>query len=258
MEKMMVTVYVFCVGCCIGSFVNVVIYRMPLGKNVVKGRSFCLTCAHQLSGFDLVPIFSWLLLKGKCRYCHSPISPSYAWIELISGLFGVCCLYRFGWGFDCWLYFAVGEGLLALSVIDYHTLLIPDQLNAWLWLLAFCHFLLYPTTSLFSRLLGMLAVSLPMYLINLLIKESFGGGDIKLMSAAGFLLGGRLSMLAGLLAVLSGGVAALGIMIVKKKHRKSYMAFGPFLSLGIVISIFFGEQILYLYWLWMNWPCSFQ
>ena len=247
METVFVYSYVFILGCCIGSFVNVVIYRLPLGKDFIRGRSFCPSCHHTLHAGDLVPILSWILLKGRCRYCGKKISISYLLLECISGCMCVFCFYRLNVSLDFLLSFLTVELLIAISMVDFHTLTIPNGFNLLLGGCAFISFLCHPEMGLDERLNGMIIISLPLFLLTLLVRNCFGGGDIKLMMGAGFLLGWQKTLAAGLIGIMSAGIFAFYLLITRKADRKSYIAFGPFLSLGILISMFYGSEIIHGY-----------
>ena len=125
----MIHLFIFIFSVCIGSFLNVLIYRIPIGEEFVVKRSYCPSCRHELEFYDLVPIFSYLGLKGKCRYCQSKISMMYPFIELLTGLVGVCCYERFGFSTTMCLHFFVLALLIVISVIDIKTMEIPDGCN---------------------------------------------------------------------------------------------------------------------------------
>lgn len=247
METVLIYLYVFMVCSCIGSFVNVLIYRMPLGLNFIKGRSFCPSCSHQLRACDLVPVLSYIFLRGRCRYCGEKISVSYPLVEMISGLMGCFCFYLFGFHLDFILRFMIFEILIAISMIDLHFMIIPDELNLVLGLCALFSYLIHPEIGLWDRISGMVIVSLPLWIITLLVKNSFGMGDIKLMIVSGFLLGFKRMLVAGWIAIISGGCIAFYLLIRKKKERNSHIPFGPFLSFGIMISSLYGFEIMELY-----------
>lgn len=233
-------IYVFVVGCCIGSFMNVVIYRLPLGLNVAKGHSFCTTCKHDLHAIDLVPVFSWIFLKGKCRYCGAKISGQYAFIELLSGVLACLCFVWFGLGIEMVFVFIVLMVLLAVTMIDFHTMTIPNELNLVLFGLAVVSIFMFPEIGLMSRILGSLVVSVPFVLLNCLIKDAFGGGDVKLMIGAGLMLGLSRTLVAAFIGIVIAGMIAIYLLVSKKASKGAHMAFGPYLSIGIACSLFVG------------------
>jgi hypothetical protein len=220
-------------GMCIASFVNVVIDRLPKGIGVVKGRSICPKCKHKLSFWDMIPVLSYFLLRGKCRYCHASIGIRDTINEVFGGLWAIFCLLHYGGG-EIVLVFLLGMVLLCISYIDFDTMLIPNRILVIFGILVIALAEIEPLPSFKERIGGMLIVSGFMLVMNQLI-ECFGGGDIKLMFLVGYLLGGRACVFAFLIAVLTGGVYAILLLLLKKANRKSYIPFGPFLSLGILV-----------------------
>ena len=235
---------IFVVGLCVGSFVNVLVYRIPNKLDFVRGRSFCPTCGHTLSARDLVPVFSWLCLKGKCRYCGARISPRYCVVELMAGALAVVSALTLGPTWAALLAFAACCVLLAIALIDMDTQEIPDGLVIALAVVAIAAIWGMPGRTLVDRLIGMACVSVPMLVIDLFIPTSFGGGDVKLMAAGGFLLGWRGTLLAMFIALIGGGGYGIWLLSRKKAGRKDHFAFGPFLAAGIVLALFFGDAIL--------------
>lgn len=233
-------------GLVVGSFLNVCIYRIPLGITVVSGRSFCPSCKKTIAWYDLVPVLSFLVLRGRCRSCGSPISPRYPAVELLNGLLWLlCCLFH---GFTPRaLVLALGlSALVVAGFIDHDTGLIPDRLSVFLLLLAAASLFLPGFASPLSRVLGLLIPALPMLLAAKLFG-GFGGGDVKLCAAFGALAGLPLSLLAALLSSVTG--AAYGLLLVKKKGagRKTAFPFGPFLALGMGAALLFGERLVSFY-----------
>lgn len=225
--------YIILVSLCFGSFVNVLIYRLPLGENVVFSRSYCPSCKHQLKAKDLIPIVSFCALKGKCRYCQEKISLRYPLIELVSAFVGIYCFQRYGIGFQAILTFIVIEILLTISIIDIHHLIIPDELTFLLFLCATLRIHVYHINPLIQCIR---AIILPtcMIIINK-IKESFGGGDIKLLFVMGYYLGFPRLPFSFLYATLFAGIYAIYLLFRKKANRHSYIAFAPFLALGFLL-----------------------
>lgn len=239
--------FLFVAGLCVGSFCNVLIYRIPNKLDFVKGRSFCPACGHTLAPRDLVPVISWLLLKGKCRYCGARISPRYCFVELAGGVLAVCCALRFSFTWAAAVAFIVCMLLVTISLIDADTQEMPDGLTIALAVISVASIWLMPGETIVSRLIGMACVSLPMLLLDFFIPTSFGGGDIKLMAAAGFLLGWQRTLLAFFIGLVSGGAYGIRLLAKKAKGRKDHFAFGPFLAAGIAVSLFFGGEILRWY-----------
>jgi len=249
-----VIIYIFLVlfGACVGSFLNVVIARLPnKGEFLSKKRSCCPLCEQEIKPYDLIPIFSWFVLRGKCRSCKARISFQYPLVEA-SGAFLACfSFWRFGFddvtGFSFVVVFAVAAVLLAISLIDLDTTEIPNSLIISIAVCAIASIWVFPGISLLSRAIGFVAVSIPLLTITLAVNGAFGGGDIKLVAVCGFLLGWQLILLAFFLALIFGGTYAIFLMISGKRKRGEHMVFGPAICLGVAISLFYGYEIISWY-----------
>ncbi|MEG0695025.1 MAG: prepilin peptidase [Erysipelotrichaceae bacterium] len=244
---LVIYLYIFVVGIVIASFMNVVIYRVPLNISVAKGRSYCPSCNHTLKAIDLVPVFSYMFLGAKCRYCHKSISFRYPFVELCGGIIAVVLFHHFPFEWIVIPSFLIFMILLAMAWIDYDTMIIPNILQ--LWLIPFIIWIVCLTNdvTLISRLIGMVSVSGFMILMNLIVKNSFGGGDVKLMALCGFLLGWKNTILSMFIAVFIGGIYAVYLLIKKKQKKEAHFAFGPFLVVAIMISYLYGTGIISWY-----------
>lgn len=239
--------FVFLFGICIGSFLNVVVYRVPNGISLVKGRSFCPACKEPIRDYDLIPVLSFLILGGRCRHCQDKISPRYPLVELFTGVVAVLLFWKYGFtllAVEACLLLAV---LLPVFLIDMDTLTIPNGLVLCLLVPAALSVFLQKDVTLLSRGIGLICVSVPMYLLTLLIPDCFGGGDIKLMAAAGLLLGWKNCLFAAFVGILLGGLWAIFLLLIRKKGRKEHMAFGPFLCIGIGGAFLFGDAAIHGY-----------
>lgn len=236
--------YSFLIGICVASFINVVIWRVPQGLSVAKGRSFCPSCEHQLAWYDLVPVFSYLFLRGRCRYCKAKIPMRDTIIEFLGGCIGVFCFYHYQFTWDTLVVFVLFMILLAITMIDFDTMTIPNGLVLAMLVPVIAMIFLHPEISLVERVIGFFIISLPMYLLILLIPDCFGGGDVKLIAVGGALLGWKLTLLAGFIAILIGGCYAIYLLIRKKAGKEGHIAFGPYLCIGIVISLLYGNDII--------------
>lgn len=250
----------FLLGAALFSFMNVVAWRLPRDMDPLKGRSLCPQCGHTLEAPDLIPVFSWLFLRGRCRHCGAPIPVRYFLVEVLGGALALGCTWRygaayalpdglFGMSWAALLALAVCGVLLSVALIDAETQIIPDRLNAALAVLGVLSVLLSPAGWL-GHLIGALCISVPMFLLCLAIPGAFGGGDIKLMAAAGLFLGWQHTLLAMFLGILGGGGYGIWLLAAKKADKKDHFAFGPFLCVGIVVAMLFGEPIL-------EWYCAF-
>lgn len=235
--------FIFIFGICIGSFLNVVIYRTPKGISIAKGRSYCPKCNNQLKNYDLVPIFSYLVLKGKCRFCSNKISIRYPIVELFTGIIFIICFMCFGFNLEAVIASGVSCILITISLIDFDTMEIPNGL-----IIALIPFIIISLfvfdINIISRLIGFFVISLPMYVLTLFIKDSFGGGDIKLIAVCGFLLGFKCTLLAMFIAILLGGTLGIYLMVSKKANKGSHIPFGPYICVGVFISFLYGNNII--------------
>ena len=204
----------FWIGASVFSFVNVLIYRVPKKISFVGGRSFCPSCKTSLKPYDMIPVFSYILLKGRCRKCSSKIPVRYLFVELFGGILAVQCaasvpLDESGAGIyllKTVFLLITGALLTAVTFVDIDTMEIPNGFVLALACLGAVSLFLFPEVSLPMRVIGCFAVSVPMLLLTVLIPGAFGGGDIKLMAAAGILLGAKLTGTAFFFSVLAGGV----------------------------------------------------
>lgn len=233
---------IFLYGIVIGSFLNVCIYRIPKKENIATERSHCMSCGTQLKWYDLVPLFSWLFLRGKCRYCGKKISIQYPLIEFINGVGYVWIFAVNGFNFVSILFCLCVSALLALSVIDLRTFEIPVVFNIFILVLGVIR-VIYDFDNILNYLIGMVAVSGFLFICFLVTGgRGIGGGDIKLMAAAGLLLGWQSIVIALFAGCILGSVIHITLMIISKKDRM--LAFGPYLSIGIFIAMMYGKPLM--------------
>lgn len=239
------TIVTIIYGILIGSFLNVCIYRIPEKQSVVVGRSHCMSCGKQIKWYDLVPLVSFLVLRGKCRYCKAKLSWQYPAVEALNGiLYGIIVLVN-GFNITSILYCLATSALLALSIIDWRTYEIPPSFNIFIGILGIIRLIL-DLPHWYNYVIGFVSVSGFLLLIFLVTKgRGIGFGDVKLMAAAGLLLGWKLIILSLGLGCVLGSIIHITLMYVKDKDR--VLAFGPYLSLGIFISMLYGEQIIEWY-----------
>ena len=247
--RLYIGIMIFLFGITVGSFLNVLIYRIPKKEEFVKTRSHCMSCGYQLEWYDLIPIFSWLTLGGKCRKCKSKISVQYPLIELLNGILWLLSFLFYDLSITTLLFCGLFSSLIALSVIDFRTYEIPVGFNIFILVLGtirvICEFL-NDHNSWPEFIIGLVSVSVPLTLIFYATKgRGIGGGDVKLMGAAGLLLGWKLIVLAFFLGCLLGSV--IHIMRMKVSGESHVLAMGPYLSAGIVIAVLFGESIISAY-----------
>ena len=248
----------FLYGIVIGSFLNVCIYRIPEKQDIVKTSSHCMTCGYKLKWYDLVPLFSFILLKGRCRKCHTKLSLQYPIVEAVNGVMYVLIFAIKKVDITTYLYVdhvremiplfdaiilcALFSVLLVIGVIDFRTYEIPFGCNIFICVLGLIHMVLHYADWV-DYLIGFFAVSTFLLIIYLCTKgRGIGGGDIKLMAAAGLLLGWKYILLAFFLGCILGSV--LHILRMKLTKADHVLAFGPYLAMGIGIAVLYGNQIL--------------
>lgn len=238
---------VFLIGSTVGSFLNVVVYRVPRKISFVKGRSHCTSCNKELEFRDMVPVFSWLFLKGRCRNCGAKISPRYPIVEALTGIFAILSVLSYGFTLDAILVFYTIAVLIAVAFVDIDTMTIPNGFLIALLIPGIILILAGNDVMWYERLIGFFAVSLPMFIIAYIVPNAFGGGDIKLMAVCGLILGWKNVLIAFFIGVLCAGVYAIIALAKKEAEMKSKFAFGPYLALGTAVSLLYGTPILNAY-----------
>lgn len=250
----MLKIFIFCLGSAVGSFLNVCIYRLPRQESIIRPGSHCPNCKQKIVWYDNIPFISYLLLRGRCRYCRTRIAFRYFLVELLTaGLFLLLFDY-FGLSWFFWIYAALGASLVLVSFIDIAIREIPDEISlsgialglliSAIW--PQLHFTASHKLAILRSLLGVLAGGGSIYLTGLIgnvifRKESMGGGDVKLMAMIGAFIGWKLVLLAFFIAPFFG--AAVGV-VLKIKTGESLIPYGPFLSFAALISLLWGEQII--------------
>lgn len=257
-------------GASVGSFLNVVVYRLPAKLSLLLPPSRCPNCLTQLKPYDNVPVFGWLWLRGQCRHCESPISPRYPLVEVATGILFLLVFWTFGLSEQTLGYWVFLSWLLALSLIDLDTMTLPNQLTqsglvAGLVFRAIAGF--FPSLSsvgLMNQLLaGIVGAVLGIWLLDMITligsvalgQVAMGGGDAKLAAMIGAWLGWKLLLVALFLACAVGGSVGGGAIALGWLDRRQPIPFGPFLALGALLAVFGGEIILSIYLQWF-WPAS--
>ncbi|RJQ54418.1 MAG: prepilin peptidase [Actinobacteria bacterium] len=256
----------FVLGLVAGSFANVVIYRVPLHKSIVYPPSQCPNCSAPIAAYDNVPLLSYLLLRGKCRRCSTPISLKYPAVELASGLLFAWSAWTYGFGRGAVpsvrsivaAVFLVA--LLTLAVIDLEHRILPNVIVLPLMIFGLATvgvsvvlgaevlpLIVSPSLASWqSSLLGFALGGGVLLLLALLWRGGMGGGDIKLMAGMGLFLGPYV-LFDLFVGVFLGSIAGIYLLAVKKRTRKDLIPFGPFLVAGAFVTLQWGEQIVSLY-----------
>jgi len=260
----LVCAIVFAFGTAIGSFLNVVVYRLPAGLSVLWPPSRCPKCLNQLKLYENVPVFGWLWLRGRCNHCRRPISARYPLVEAVTGLLFLLIFWRFGAGVQTLGVWAFFSWLLALSLIDCDTMTLPNVLTRS-GLVAGMVFQvtkgLWPTFSPIDSvnylvLDGIAGSVVGLWLFDTIAlagsialgQSAMGAGDSKLASLMGAWLGWKYLLLAGFIACVAGAFAGGSAIALGWLDRRQPMPFGPFLALGAAITALWGEAILSTYW----------
>ncbi|WP_399363943.1 MULTISPECIES: prepilin peptidase [unclassified Thermosynechococcus] len=244
---------VFGLGAAVGSFLNVVIYRVPSGRSLLYPPSRCPICLTTLKPWDNIPILGWLFVRGQCRYCHAPISWRYPAIELLTALLYVLIVAVSGWQVQTLVLWLLSAWLLALALIDLDTMTLPHPLTKWGLIVGLL--LRGLTTGLGGLTEGIIAAVIGIWLFDLirwggaiaLGQEVMGGGDSKLAAMIGAWLGWQGLLVTFFLACALGGLmGGLGIALGWIQRRQP-IPFGPFLAVAAIVSGLFGRQLIHLY-----------
>lgn len=242
-------VLIFILGLVIGSFLNVCIYRIPRKLSIIKPSSFCPSCGNSIKWWHNMPVLSFVILKGKCAYCGAKISLRYPVVEILNGIFYVLAYLNFGLTISLPFVLIFISALIVISFIDFDFQIIPDEISIPLIFLGIILSLL-PHNSINlaydikDSLIGIVIGGGSLLIVSLITRGGMGGGDIKLNAAVGAFLGWKAALLTIFIGSLAGSI--VGIVILKKTGNRK-IPFGPFLSLGACVCLFFGESLLNWY-----------
>lgn len=238
-------VIVFLFGIVIGSFLNVCIYRLPKKENIVKIRSHCMNCGYQLKWYDLIPLFSYLFLGGRCRKCKQQISIQYPIVEALNGVLYILIFAEYGLSMETLLYCLLFSALLVLSAIDFRTYEIPLGINVFILALGLIR-VVTDYTNWPRYVIGLVCVSGVLFLIYWFSHgRALGGGDVKLMAACGLLLGWQLILIGFVAGCIIGSVVHL--LRMKISGEGHLLAMGPYLSIGVMAAVLWGDYFLNWY-----------
>jgi len=250
----MLTLISIILGAIVGSFLNVCISRLPKEESIVRPGSHCPKCKTPIQYYDNIPLLSYLLLRGKCRYCQASISIQYPIVEAITALSSFFLFITFGVSLSFIYYFSFVAALIAITVIDLYHQIIPDVISLPGIVIGLLGSLVIPQITFWSSLIGALSGGGSLFLVAtvyqwLFKREGMGGGDVKLLAMIGAFLGWKAVILTILLSSFIGSIIGITVMFIKGKDFKYAIPFGPFLALGAVISLFWGENLInwYLY-----------
>ncbi|NFQ08110.1 A24 family peptidase [Clostridium sp. CMCC3677] len=240
---------VIILGLVIGSFLNVCIYRIPLEQSISYPPSHCASCNHKLKPIDLVPIFSYLFLKGKCRYCKEKISIIYPLVEILNSILYIIIFLNYGLSLEFFKYSILSSLLIVIGMIDYKTqdiytsTIIFGVISSVIFIII--DYLVNKnaiSTYILGGIIGFLALG-----IIVIITKGMGIGDAEITLVCGLFLGIKGVIVTLFLGIIIGGIVAVIILALKLKDAKDSMAFGPCLSIGAIMYMLWGDMIINIY-----------
>jgi len=252
MPLYLIEIFIVIIGVCIGSFLNVCIYRLPASQSIVHPRSKCPKCDNLIAFYDNIPVLSFVWLKGRCRHCGVKIGLRYPAVELLSGMLALAAFLKFGLSIETLIYFTFTACLLVVTFIDLDHRIIPDVITLPGIPICFAASFALPTITYKAALLGVFVGGGSLFLVAwiyslLTKKEGMGGGDIKLLAMMGALVGWQGVIFIIFVSSLVGTIAGLAVMLQSNKGMKLAVPFGPFLAIGSITYIFFGTRLIQWY-----------
>lgn len=241
-------IFIFILGLLIGSFLNVCIYRIPRDESISYPPSHCTNCTNRIKAYDLIPVVSYIFLKGKCRYCGEKIGIKYPMIELFTGLLFIGLYYKYGMSIDLTKYLILAAYLIVIGLIDFNTtdVYFKTTFSGFLIGVLFLGLNLFIGESITTYIIGAL-IGGGFIAIIILLTGGMGWGDAEICALCGIYLGIKLTILTLLLSVIIGGATGVLLILTKKKTRKDYIPFGPYIVIAALISLFWGENIVNWY-----------
>lgn len=240
---------VFLLGLCIGSFLNVCIFRIPNEESIVFPASHCTKCNYNLRLKDLIPVFSYVFLKGKCANCGEKISIQYPLIELLNGILYVLIYLKYGISIETLSFILLSSIMIVVGIIDLKTkfvysstTVIGGAIGLVMFILKWIQLERFPKENLIGMLIGGGIIALIVF-----ITHGMGEGDIEIAAVSGLFLGTKLVIFMLFSSFIIGAIAAIIIVVTKNKKGKDEIPFGPYLAIGTVISIFLGNKIVEWY-----------
>ncbi|HHV39448.1 MAG TPA: prepilin peptidase [Tepidimicrobium sp.] len=242
-------VLIFLLGIIVGSFLNVCIYRLPKKEGIVFPDSYCPMCGTPLKWYNLIPIISFIVQKGRCGYCGGNISPQYPIVEFLNGILYIVLYSKFRLHVNFLFYGTIFSILIVVSVIDLYHQIIPDILNISILVAGTIYGIILSIQlgalfNIIASLLGLIISGSTFLLIAIISKGNMGGGDIKLIAVLGFILGWRKALLNMFLSFVFGAVISIFLLLFRVRGRRDAIPFGPFICLAFVITLLWGDEIL--------------
>ncbi|OPX43022.1 type 4 prepilin-like protein leader peptide-processing enzyme [Ruminiclostridium hungatei] len=259
--QVLTVLFVFAIGACCGSFLNVCICRIPRGESIVAVSSHCTSCNEKLKPLNLVPVLSYLFQRGKCSNCGEKISPRYMCVEITTAILYVCLFYKYGINIEFFAMALLISILIVMFFIDLEFGIIPNSLvavaaagGAIQYISSFfTHIGIYGDSNWWNPILGaflgstffILVAKAGAYIYK--TENTIGGGDIKVLFPIGLFLGWKMMIVALFISIVTAAMICVVLIISKRLNRKDTIPFGPFIALGTVITILFGWQIMGMY-----------
>jgi leader peptidase (prepilin peptidase)/N-methyltransferase len=245
-------ILIFVLGLIVGSFSNVCIYRIPRNESVIYPASHCPKCRTKIKPVDNIPLLSYILLKGRCRNCRSKISIQYPVVEFLNGLIYLIIYLIYGLSIQSLVYIVLSSALIIIAFIDLQEQIIPDIISLPGIVVGVILSFIVPYISFINSALGALfggGVILIIAWVGSIVfkKEAMGGGDVKLTAMIGAFLGWRYTIISLFLGFFLGALIGIILIIAKIKKREDAIPFGPFIALGSIITLLWGEKILSWY-----------
>jgi len=240
-------------GLIVGSFCNVCIYRIPKNESIIYPASHCPKCRTTIKPVDNIPLLSYILLKGRCRNCGSKISIQYPVVELLTGMIYLIIYLIYGLSIQSLVYIILSSALIIIAFIDLNEQIVPDVISLPGIGVGLILSFFVPYLSFINSALGVVVgggIILIIALVGSMIfkKEAMGGGDVKLAAMIGAFLGWRYTIISLFLGFFLGALAGIFLILSKIKSKEDMVPFGPFIALGSLITLLWGEKIIAWYW----------
>lgn len=237
--------YIALIGLCIGSFINVVVYRVPINKSIMFPSSSCIVCNNKIKWYDNMPILSYLLLGGKCRNCKTKISKRYPLTELCVMSIFILMYIAYGFTFEFFKYITLGLFIIVIGLIDYDTTYVYCSIT-YLAMITGAIFILIEKLilkqSINTYLIATIVVlSLTIFIVYIL--KGMGSGDIEICAVVAMFLGLSSTILVLFLSTVIAGIVSIILINLKMKSKKDYIPFGPFIAISTIVVVLYGTQI---------------
>lgn len=236
-------------GLVIGSFLNVCIYRIPREESIAYPPSHCGNCSHKLKPLDLIPLFSYVFLKGKCRYCKANISITHPLIEILNGILYLIIYLKFGLTILALKYCILASILIVIGFIDFETQFVYTSTTIFAGFIGVIFIIVQALSNkmisidfIFGGLIGFIIIGLIVF-----VTHGMGEGDIEIAAFCGLFLGVRLILLNLFIAIIIGGITGIIVLALKLKAARDKIAFGPFIGIGTIVSMLYGNELIQMY-----------